>query len=81
MSRTRAMSSSAGRRGARLVPVLAVLLGIFGPAAETRGATHLDEGLNGQYVLLALGDWLTAGFVLLAIVKRRCLVVRFLNAR
>lgn len=66
-------------RALGLAPILAVLLGIFGAAVETRGATALDEGLSGQYVLLALGGWFTAGFVFFAMVDRRPLVARFLS--
>jgi hypothetical protein len=62
-----------------LIPVVAVLLGVFGAAVETRGATRLESDLDLQYVLLAVGGWFTLGFVLLVMVERRTLVARFLN--
>ncbi len=60
-----------------LLPVVAVLLGIFGAAIETRNATHLDLGLGPQYVLLALAGWVTLGVVLIFVVERKRVVKKF----
>ena len=61
------------------VPVIAVLLGIFGAAVETRGAMRIESGLPLQFVLLALGGWFTLGFVLLLTIDRRRFVRRYLR--
>ena len=62
-----------------MIPVVAVLLGIFGAAVETRYASKLDPGLQRQYVLLAMGGWVTLGFIYVMMVERRRLVVHFLE--
>jgi len=62
-----------------VIPVVAVLLGVFGAALETRYAMSLEYGLAPQFVLLSLGGWFTMGFVILVMVERRNIVDRFLN--
>jgi hypothetical protein len=61
------------------IPVIAVLLGIFGGAVETRQANNLEPGLPRQYVLLSLAGWFTLGFVMLVTIDRRRLVRRYLK--
>jgi hypothetical protein len=60
------------------IPLIAILIGIFGAAIETRRATTLIEGLDRQYVLLSSGAWITLGVLLWYFIIRKELVRRYL---